>query len=794
MLKNYFFITLRNLRKYKGYSFINVFGLAVGITCVLIISLIIKNEIGYDDFHKNSDKIHRLYFEIKEGQNVTNSACVMIPLLPEAKNNIPEIKEAVRISYRSVLVSAGEKKFYENTIYADKGFFNIFSFNLKSGNKNNVLTEPYSVVISETYAKKYFNGINPVGKTIVFNGEENYIITGVMQDIPYNSHLQGDIFVSFSSYNKSICPNLDEWDNFSNDYAYILTNHNQDVKLLENKLNEIIKKNTDEFFSQDYKIKTQKLSDIHFSNINYDNAKTAPKIMLYVLGAIAIIILVIACINFVNLSTARSVRRFKEVGIRKTAGADRIGLLVQFMTESFFITALSFLLAIILTILLMPQVNDLLKQQLSAEMIVDKWFIGGMFILLLLTSGLSGIYPAFILASARPAIVLKNFIEKRKSKSRLRQSLVTIQIAVSLILITGTLTIYSQLQFLLKKDLGFKSKNIMVLCINDEKIRENGQSLKTALLQNNAIQSATFSGGTPGSNTSRTSNATPEGGTEKDEIKVQIIGVDYDFLETYNIKMKSGRFFSKDFSTDTSDVYIINETAQKVLGWQNINDKKITIGGGGDDADFRKIAGVISDFNYSSLRDKIVPTIFYLVPEGNRFLSVRLNENNLSSTVSFIENTLNKFSPAYLPEYYYIKDSFAKYCRAEVMMSQLLSVFSVLAIFISSIGILGLVAFTTEQKSKEIGIRKVLGASVGTLILNILKEFLYAVTIALVLAGPLAYYILDKWLQDYAYRIDLGIGIFVLSGIITAVIALGTVSLQTLKAANANPINSLKYE
>jgi putative ABC transport system permease protein len=794
MLINYIKIALRNISRQKGYSAINIFGLSLGLTCVIIISMVIRYELSFDGFHEKRDRIYRVYIEENRGNNVTAAAPVMMPFAPAAKNDIPDIENAVRVSFRTSLISFNDNSFYENTLFVDEDYFKVFSFPFIRGSNATALKDPNTVVITQNFAEKYFGKNDPVGKLLKFNNKILFKITGVIKNLPANSHLQGNIFASLNSFNESNMPNLNSWGSFSNDYTYLLLRKNADKSLFEKKLDNVIFSHTDEFKQGEINLRIQKLSSIHFSNLIYDNAVTTPVTFLYVFGFIAVFILLIACVNFINLTTARSMHRNKEVGIRKTVGANRIELIKQFLCESFLLTFISFIIAINITVLIIRDVNTILKQNISAGFLLEPSFIAAAAGILIFTALVSGAYPAFLLSRIRPAVVLKNSVFKKKNAYSLRAVLVVFQYAVSVFLIVGTFTVYKQTHYLLTRDLGFPSDKIIVLNNNDENIQSNGYSFKHALLQNNNIVSAAYSSGAPGSNTNRTSNFTPQGGSSKDEFAAQIIDVDLDFLNTYGLKLKAGRYFSEDFATDTSSAYILNETAAAKLGGRSAIGKRITIGDGGTDAEYCNVIGIIQDFNYSSLKDNISPVIFRFRPMGGRFLSLQLKETGITSTVDFIKRTYSTFSPSYPFEFFFIKESFEKYYRAESTIGKLLFIFSILAVIISCIGILGLVSFSTEQKSKEIGVRKVLGAPVQSIVIMLCKEFVKWVLIANILISPVTYIVMKSFLNDFAYRIDIGWMAFAGTLIISVAVTILTVSYHSLKAASANPVESLKYE
>ena len=793
MLINYFKIAFRNMFRHKGYSAINVIGLSVGLACVLLISMIIWNEISYDRFHVNKDRIYRVYIQGKQGNDIINAAPVMIPFAPAAEAQIPEIKYAVRISNRGILSSYNDKKFYEQAAFVDDKFFEVFSFPFIAGDPATALTAPNTVVITQKTAEKYFGSESPVGKSLIFDSKEPFLVTGVIKDLPFNSHIQDDIFASFNTYNKSNFPRIDAWGAFSNDFTYILLKPGINPSAVEKKLNDVIATNTDAEYHDKFKARMQKLTDIHFSNLINDDAKTTPLLFLYIFGSIGLFILLIASINFINLTTARASRRNKEIGIRKVSGADRSSLVFQFLSEAFALTVVAAILALIIAAALIPSINDVLKQNLSLSILFDHGFVALTLLVLMLTALLAGMYPAFILSRPIPAVILKQNVVKKGGYS-LRATLVVVQFAISVFLIISTFTIFNQIDYMLSKNLGFPKDNIVVLNNNDINIQSNGLAFKNTLMNSQLFKAVSFSSGTPGCNNTTTNNFTPEGGTVKDEIIMQVIDVDYDFAKTFDLKIKEGRFFSPDYSTDTSEAYIINETAAKKLGWKNPVGKRLTMGGADPDAKYINVIGVLPDFNYSSLQNEISPTVFRLNTKGGRFLSMRLNTNEVSHTLDYVRKTEATFSPAYPFDFFFIKERFESYNRSGVMIGKLLGFFSVLAVILSCIGILGLISYSTEQKSKEIGVRKVLGSSVAGIVYMLCREFLKWVLIANVIIWPLSYLAVNKFLESFAYRTDINYLIFGGTLIASALVTLVTVSFHAIKAAVANPVEALRYE
>lgn len=790
LIWNYFKVAVRNIKKYKGISFTNIFGLSIGIASVLLISMLVMYEMSFDQFHQNKERIYRVYTETHRPEGDFVMACTAFPFAPAAEEEIPEIEHAVRMSETFQLVANGEKKFYETIIFADENIFNVFSFPLKYGDNEKALSEINTIVISENIAEKYFGKENPVGKTLLLENKDLYKVNGVFYNFPNNSSIRAEIFTSIKSLLTPDFRRLTNWTSFSNDYTFVLLKEGSSPKTVEEKFQSLLKKNVEPELVDRYTLKMQSIKEIHFSNLNYDFTETTPPLFLYIFIAVAAFILLIACINFINLTTARSARRGKEVGIRKVAGASRFQLVKQFLSESFVITIASLLVSLILTYFLIPEVNELLKSNLSFSLFYNINFVLVVVALIVVTSVAAGLYPAFVLSRAKPVSIMKGVNQKNNTGYYLRAVLIVFQFALSVLLIISTITVYNQAEFLTKHKPGFNSEQMLVIPVYDHELNEKADALKNTLLSDGRILNVSFSSGTPASGSTSTTNFIPEGKSDEDDIHMQIIEIDYDFIKTYGLQIADGREFSKEFLTDENETYLINETAAKKFGFDSPVGKKIKLG----DSEFRSIAGVIKDFNYMSLREEISPIVFKLNTSESRFLSLKINTTETEKVLEFVKKTIAEFSPNYPVEYYFMNEKFENYYKAERTMGKLLSAFSILAVIISCIGILGLVSFVAEQKAKEIGIRKVLGAPVKSILLLIGKQFIKWIIISNIIVWPLAYLFLDNWLNSFAYRIE--INYFVFAGTLAAsiIITFITMGYHTLKAAFSNPVNSLRSE
>jgi putative ABC transport system permease protein len=788
MLTNYFKLARRQFFRNKGYSFINILGLSIGLACMIILVAFIKNELSYDNFYKNKDRLYRVYIESEYEGETVNVAPVMLPFALAIKADIPEIEAVTRISRNDRLVRNGDKVFFEKIKFADEDLLKVLSFDLIDGDINNVLNGPNKIILSEDRAKRYFGDKEPVGQTLVLDNNENFIVTGVFKNIPQNSHLRENIFASISTLYKEGLERLNEWTHLSNDFTYVLLKKNVNPAIVEQKFVDVINKNMDPEDAKEYKMCLQKITDIHLSNLLYDHVRTISPAYLYVFGIIALFILIVACINFINLATARASRRSREVGIRKTIGAKKSQLVFQFLSEAVLYVFVSFMLAFLLVYLALPDANALFQSELNFASIFDKNGIIILTVVFIFTSLISGSYPAFILSGFLPATGLKGGTNFGKGKNRFRELLVVVQFGISVFLIFSTIVIYNQIEYLVNQDLGFNSKRIGVIPIYDENLRNNIDGFKNSLSALPEIENISFSSGTPGSGRMKTMGFTPEGGNE--EIIMQLLQVDEDFFNTYGLKLVEGRSFSRDFISDRQNKCLINKTALEKIGWQTAVGKTINLD---DDIEY-SIIGVINDFNYQSLKHNIEPAVIECGDNDIRFCSIKFAPEQTSNGLKKAKRVFEDFSSGYPFEGYVIDKEYQKYYRPEERIGQVVTIFAGFAILISCLGILGLVSFMVEQKRKEIGIRKVLGASTSGVLGILSSQFIKWVIIANVIVWPLAYYALDNWLSDFAYRIDITVFPFIIAGIISALLAILTMSYHVIKAAVSNPVESIRYE
>jgi putative ABC transport system permease protein len=796
LFKNYIKVAARNLRKYKTYSFINIFGLAIGMAVCLLILLFVRDELSYDRYHENSDRIYRLITEFSIKEKDTLEAITSPPMGPALAADFPEVLSITRF-YRAfdqeVLIRFQEKMFYENLIFfADQSVFDIFTFPLAKGNPRAALEEPYSVVITEEMAEKYFGHEDPLGKTLTFNNKDDYKITGVMKKIPSNSHFRFDFLASFSTLNHFQSIPLDDWGSCAL-YTYLLLAKGYSPQDLEKKLPSFLKK----YASQITFLKSlyvQPLTDIHLhSNLLNEIEPNSDMAYIYIFSAVAFIILLIACINFVNLSTAKHANRAKEVGMRKVLGAYRNQIVRQYLGESVFLTFAALPLSLLLVELFLPVFNKLVGKNISVGFIDNLYFLLAVIGFTIFVGVVSGIYPALFLSSFQPIKVLRGF-RSGSARQLIRSALVLAQFALSIILITCTVVISNQLRYIQNKKLGFDREHVVVIPLKEKQILLKSQSLKNELLRNPNILRISVASDVPGRSGVNSNRFIPEGFEATGGLFIKNMRVDYDFLETLGVEIKEGRNFSKDFETDISEAFILNEAAVERIGWDQPIGKKLEWHAGRDRSKKGTVIGIIKDFHYESLNRKIEPLVLHIWPPSFQYCLIRIRPGDIQGTLDFIQQRWKELAPDFPFIYSFLDEDFGRLYKSEQKLSRIFACFSAFSIFVACLGLFGLALFAAEQRTKEIGIRKVLGASAARIALLLSREFTKWVLLANVIAWPVAYFAMSRWLQNFAYRINFGIGIFLLSALIAFVVALATVSYQAIKAALANPVEALRYE
>jgi putative ABC transport system permease protein len=789
MLKNYLKTGWRNLRKQKTFSIINISGLAVGLACCLLILLYVKNELSYDRFHKNADNIYRVlmnqHWNPWQGKTIWN---VTPPgFAPACQNDFPEVVRATRTYNRRTLITVEDRYFNESSfLYVDPEFLKIFSFPLISGDLETALNEPFSVLLTEEMSRKYFGNKNPIGQIININKTYDCRITGVMKDVPENSHLQINFLCSFSSL---LSIRGKKWMNgwgSNSPQSYILLQDGSDPHLLQEKFPTFIKKYREEWKETEFLL--QPLSRIQLHSTRFHDAVRGDIKHIYFLSAIAIIIMLIACFNYMNLATARATTRIKEVGLRKVVGAERKDIIRQFMGESLSFSLLSLLLAFGLSFFFMPLFNTLIRRNLQFSQLFQGPTPLFIFSLALIIGLISGSYPALYLSSFQPSRILQDKQgTKTRGSARLRSILVVIQFSVSVILIICTFIVGKQLNFLRNTDPGFNKEEILNVYIQDPNLNKSAGTLKNHLLQYPEIEDVLVTQDLPNTISSNSVYTDPPW-AGKNGIGTFYINwgwVDYNFLDFFNIELLKGRSFSKDRPTD-KEAYIINETAASVIGWEDPIGKQLNKG---------TVIGLIKDFHYRPLRTEIEPMALSLMEDNEaRYFSIKVQSNSLTDTLAFVEAKWKEFSPGYPFVYSFLDERLDQLYRSEKHLLQIFSNFAVLAVLLSCLGLFGLALFTANRKTKEIGIRKVLGASITQILLLLSKEFIRWLILANIFAWPIAYYAMHKWLNAFAYKTTLDALPFALAGAISLGIALMTVSFQSLRSATANPVDSLRYE
>ena len=793
MIKNFFKITFRNLWRHKGFSIINILGLAVGMAACFLIFLYVSFEKSYDSFHSKSANIYRLVTDVKTPSETIHAGITSWPMGPNIKADFPEVEAATRVQRTGMLITKADKKFQEeNVLYADSTFFRLFDFNLIKGNSQTVLKDPLSVVLTKSAAKKYFGEADPVGETLSLYDYYPAKITGVIEDLPQNSHIKADLVVSMSTLTQTINPGVDEqWSNFDAT-TYLLLRPGTNAALLQKKFPHFLERHTGKEMREskmNFTLFLEPLKDVYMNAERDDSIENGNRTNVYIFSIVAVFILLIACFNFINLTTARSTERAKEVGIRKVVGAERAQLVRQFIGESLVLSLMAFVVALGLAALFLPQFNELAGKRVSEGV-----FSNLNHLLLLFSAAvgfglLAGIYPSLVLSSFKPIVVLKGRFATGARGIALRKGLVVVQFTISIALIIGTIVVYNQMKYMRNQDLGFKKEQTLVL---DTQGDEGKNALKNELSKLAQVKAASLSSSVPGGPNSKAYSEIENNKGDLQVANVDLYFVDFDYIPQYKIKMVAGRPFSRDFATDTTEAMVINEAAAKFFGYNSpaeaIGKRFKQWGREG------KIIGVIKDFHFRSLQETIVPLSMRIEPSRSNLLSVQVDAAQLPATIAAIEANWKTIVPRMPFSYYFLDEFFDRQYRSEERFGKLFLYFAILAIFISCLGLLGLVAYSTVQRTKEIGVRKVMGASVSSIINLLSRDLLQLVLISFFIAAPLAWYFMYQWLQNFAYRTNLSWWIFLSGAIISLLIALVTTSFQAIKAAIANPVTSLRTE
>lgn len=802
MLKNYLKIALRTLRKQKGYALINVVGLTVGLACFILISLFVRFELSYDSFHAKADRIYRIVKEDPGNYYLgTNRfAVTSAPIVQALIDEFPEVEYAVQIEPQEVLFRLKDSRFYEYGLYATRHFFDVFSFELLQGDPRTALAEPGSVILTESLARKYFGAADPMGRTLqhVRGSDEGPVtVTGVAADSPPNSHLTFDYLLSMttsSSYRRLL--ETDHWDS-NNFRTYVSLHPGYDLPEFEAKLVALAQKYLGRY---DYYQKNpdrisiyypQALTDIHLhSHLNFELRANGDITYVYLFSAIGLLILLLASINYMNLATARSAMRAKEVGVRKVMGARRVQLVGQFMGEAVILSTVALGIALVLAFALRPVFNTLTAREMSMGWSDHPGFWLALVGLGLGVGLLSGSYPALMMSGFKPVGVMKGVLHRTTGKPALRNVLVVAQFTVTTALIVGTLVINRQLQYIQTANTGVDRDHVVSIEIQDRDVREQYAAVSDALMQHPNVLGVTGAWRSPTQIASQSGATSWESAEEGDHISVYHTPVQHGFVDLFGIELVEGRDFSQSVTADERQGMLINETMARQLGWETAVGKWFDFQG----RELR-IIGVMKDFNFLSFHQPMAPLALYLAREGDiSSVFAKVRPERMQETIAHLEATMETFSPAYPFEYEFLDDAYDNMYQTEVRLGSLFSYFTVLALLIACLGLVGLAAFTSSRRTKEIGVRKVLGASMADVLVLLSKDFVKLVVLAVVLAAPPAYFAMRHWLEGFAYRIEVGPGILLLAGGMALAVALLTVSYQAIRAAVADPVSSLRYE
>jgi putative ABC transport system permease protein len=776
MVKNYLKIALRNFFRHKGYTFINTAGLAIGIACCIMIMLWVQDELSYDRFHENADDLYVATFS--NGSTVTPTA-----LSPYLKAEYPEVIHTSRfVGQGKTLLKYKDTDIYqEGGIMVDPDFLKMFTIPFLKGDPETALNNPLDILLSKTVARKLFGTSDPIGQTLILDTRVDMKVTGVFEDYPPNSHMSFQ-FILPVALAMAVNKNFNTWE-VNNIRTYVQLHKNKPVQSVDAKISDVVERHR----PQDKRTMClQPITRVHLNPMYQDGGTI---LYVYLFSVLAFFILLIACINFINLTTARSSSRAKEVGIRKTVGACRIHLVRQFFGESLLLTLIASALAIGLVYLFLPMFNNLAGKSFTWELLLQRMVVLGIFGIIFLTMLMAGSYPSFVLSRFQPVKVLKDKQTTSMKGALFRRILVVLQFSLSVFLILGTLMIFRQVHYLRERDVGYDRENIVFFDI-DSRFRNNIETIKTEWLSHSNILGVTLTDIAPYRWMSNAGYGDVhwEGKTNQ-QVKMVMTSVDYDYLDTFRLKMSQGRFFSKEYSTDASDAYVVNQAAVQAMEMDDPIGKELRVW------DLKKrIIGVVEDYHFESLHNKIIPMAMRIDPNGYFQACVKISSHNIPDTLAFLENRWKEIYPEYPFEYRFLDQTIQNQYRAEQAIGKIVTVFTILALFISCLGILGLSSYTAEQRTKEIGIRKVLGATVSSIVKHISREFVVLVAIANVIIWPLAYFIMNRWLERFAYRISIGWWSFVLTGVGVLVVSLLTVSWQILRAATANPVDSLRYE
>ncbi|MBN8820982.1 MULTISPECIES: ABC transporter permease [unclassified Spirosoma] len=804
MLRNYITVAWRNLMTNKSFTAINMLGLAIGLTSFMLIAVYVYNELSYDKYPTHANQIYRIHLSVTGNGDVAVYPNVDVAVGEGMQKAFPEVIASTRLGPAIDYVQYKDNQFKETHLaFADSNFLQLFSIPFIKGNPATALVAPNSIVVSEEFAKKYFGNEDPMGKSLAVGTQRSaFTVTGIIDKIPDNSHFHADAFLSLSTHHIT----NPTWSNLGF-FTYLELSEKGDPKKLEAKFPQLVAKYVVPEVQRDmgislaearksidtFRFSLQPLTDIHlYSNTKYEMEPNGDIKYVYIFSALALFILLLACINFTNLSTAQAAKRSREVGIRKVMGSVKNQLVFQFLTESVLLTLLAMVVAYGLLFLLLPYFNQVADKQLSFFYFLDYRTILTLFGVSILSGIIAGVYPAFFLSSFSIIKTLKGaFFGKGSQKKSLHSGLIVFQFAISTILLIATLVVYRQLQYMQNKKLGYDKDQVIAL--PDTRLLGDQQlAFKEQLAQNSHVVAASLSRYTPGGIMMDGTQIYPKNETSNGaEIHANIFHVDYDYLRTLGIQVLQGRNFSRDFPTDSISGILINESAVRELGWKNTNPVGKSVVRSGNH-EF-KVIGVVKDFNYVSVKQKVAP-LMLMMGRNSGGIVVKIKTTDVSGFLDDLKKQWTAFNANGPLEYHFLDDQFATFYASEQRTQQLFTAFAVLAVIIASLGLFALSAFVIEQRTKEIGIRKVMGSSIPGIVQLLVKDFIQLVVIAVVIASPIAWYAMNHWLEDFAYRIDVEWWMFALSGLMALSIALLTVSYQSIKAALMNPVKSLRSE
>jgi putative ABC transport system permease protein len=793
MFKNYFITSVRALLRNKGFSVINITGLAVGLATFGLIAFYVYHEMSVDRYHQKADRIYRIVENLRTENELLLQSTSSPPMGPRMLKDLPEVESYVRLQNWNLLAQRNGISYYEPDSYiADSTIFDIFSFNLLKGDKKSALREPFSIVLTETMAKKYFAGEDPLGQMLKMDYDQ-YKVTGVMEDVPENSHFRFTNLISFSTWsrnNKRAEDGAWFWNGF---HTYVLLRDAQSIEKVRQKMPDFIKRNIEKGGMYYEDLPLQSLASIYMApQRSWENGTRGSMNNIYILSIIAVFILLIACFNYINLATARASRRLKEVGLRKSLGALRRMLVAQFLGESIIVTLLAAVLALLIGWLALPAFRTLVESPLSFSILPNPWQVAGVALVVVLFIGvLAGAYPALIISGFQPLQIFRPAGKSLYSHQNFRRVLVAVQFIISITLVAGTLLVYDQLDLVRNQDLGFHKNATLVVPTNgDSAIVRHWDAFKNELKQVKGVQAVAGSSTVPGHSTNNLYTEIEMQDGKMSPTNINYNFVDHDFITTYDIKLLAGRNFLREVKADDTTAFLINETAVKDFGWtpEQAIGKKIRLG-----RNDGKIIGVMKDFNYLSLHSRVQPILIVLA-RGIGRVSVRMDEGDLAATVNRVQQKWNELVPHLPFSYSFLDADFDRQYKADQQLQKTTGVFTGLAIFIGCLGLLGLTSFAVERRTKEIGIRKVLGASVPQVVLLIANEFVWLIAIAFVLATPLTWYLIQKWELNFTLQAVINPLRFVIAGVFVLVFAWLTISFLSFRAAMSNPTKALRTE